>query len=116
MRNKEHNLQAACVRWFRYEYPKFKMLLYAIPNGGKRNIKTAQYLKAEGVVAGVADLFLSIPSGGFCGLYIEMKTETGRQTEKQKEFEKEVKAAGYDYIIVRTFEGFQTAINNYLIF
>ena len=49
-------------------------LLYAVPNGGKRNIKVASKLKAEGVRAGVPDLHLPVARGGFHSLYVEMKT------------------------------------------
>ena len=67
MRNKqsESQLQSECVRWFRYQYPEFKNVLFAIPNGGKRNISTAKRLKSEGVVPGVADLFLAVAIATF---------------------------------------------------
>ena len=64
MKNGEHQLQVECVKWFRFQYPKLANLLFAIPNGGLRNIKVATKLKAEGVLAGVPDLFLAIPAQG----------------------------------------------------
>ena len=54
MKDIEHRLQVACVRWFRLQHPN--VLIFAIPNGGQRNVVTAKRLKDEGVVAGVADL------------------------------------------------------------
>lgn len=82
MKNEEHNLQVACVRWFDMQYPKHKNQLFAVPNGGQRNVVVALKLKAEGVRAGVADLIL------MCGLgqviFIEMKTKKGTQTKSQK--------------------------------
>ena len=51
MNNAESRLQQACVRWVRYQYPD--LVVYAIPNGGKRNAVTGAILKAEGVLAGV---------------------------------------------------------------
>lgn len=57
MKHHEHNLQTACVRWFRYQYPKD--IILAVPNGGSRdNKKEAARLKAEGVLAGVSDLII----------------------------------------------------------
>ena len=56
-------------------------LLFHIPNGGKRNITTAKRLKAEGVKAGVPDLFLPVSRGGFFGLFIEMKVGKNKTTQ-----------------------------------
>ena len=67
----EHDLQVACVEWFRYQYQG--LLLMSIPNGGWRKKATAAKLKQEGAVAGVPDLLLAHPSNGYHGLWIEMK-------------------------------------------
>ena len=66
----EHAEQAGFVQWFRTKWPR--VVIFAIPNGGKRNITTAKNLKREGVVPGVPDLF--IPAWG---LWIEMKRQKG---------------------------------------
>lgn len=112
MNNRESKLQQACVRWFRLQYPK--LVLFAIPNGGYRNAVTGAILKAEGVLAGVSDLILLYPSGGYHGLCIEMKTEKGRQQESQKEFQHRVEAVGYKYAICRSFDNFAEVIREYL--
>lgn len=107
MRDIEHRLQSACVKWFRYQYPQYSRLLFAIPNGGARNAATGRKLKEEGVVAGVADLFLSVPGNdGSHGLYIEMKTLEGRQSDVQKQFQYDVEKQGYKYIVCRSVEEF----------
>jgi hypothetical protein len=60
---------------------------FAIPNGGLRSKKTAARLKAEGVKAGVPDIFLPVSVGIWSGLFIEMKrTKGGRLTDEQREF------------------------------
>ena len=66
----EHAEQVGFVRWFRTKWPR--VLIFAIPNGGKRNITTAKLLAKEGVVAGVPDLF--IPAWG---IWVEMKRQKG---------------------------------------
>ena len=114
MRHVESNTQIACVRWFRYQYPHLARLLFAVPNGGARNRVTGAIMKAEGVVAGVADLLLLVPSGPYHGLAIEMKTQTGRQSDSQKEWEKAVTAQGYSYSLVRSFADFKETIETYL--
>ena len=114
----------ACVRWFNMQYPQYRGLLFACPNGGARNLVTAAKLKAEGVVAGVADLLLLVPmfvkakDDGWVNtihaLCIEMKTKRGYQSQAQKEWQKKVEAAGYRYVIVRSVEQFIKEINDYL--
>ena len=92
MKNEEHNLQVACVRWFDMQYPQHKNRLFAVPNGGQRNVVVASKLKAEGVRAGVADLIL------MCGLgqgFIEMKTKKGTQTKSQKHLSRTVSKTVY---------------------
>lgn len=118
----EHQLQSNCVKWFRTQYPKYYFNLFAIPNGGllrgsKQNkINQWSYFNAEGVVKGVADLFLAIPSGEFNGLFIEMKTTStsSKQREHQIKFEAAVIENGYGYVIPRTFEQFIEVVKNYL--
>lgn len=114
MRHLESDIQIACVRWFRYQHPSVAPLLFAVPNGGARNAVTASILKAEGVVAGVADLLLLVPSGGWHGLAIEMKTPTGRQSESQKAWQRAVEGQGYRYAVCRSVEGFIETVEGYL--
>lgn len=114
MRDIEHKLQCACVRWMRLSMPFEAGLLFAVPNGGARDAVTGARLKAEGVMAGVADLFLSIPNTRHHGLYIEMKTAKGVQSQSQKIFQQRVEAMGYRYAVVRSFEQFVAEIREYL--
>lgn len=66
--------------------PRWSML-FAIPNGGKRNIVTAVKMKAEGVRAGVPDMFLPVPIGDRCGLFVELKKRGGgKVSNAQREF------------------------------
>lgn len=116
-RHPEHQLQVSCYRWFNLQYPEFRGLLFAVPNGGGRSRIEAALLKAEGVVAGVADMLLLVPSKGYAGLCIEFKaaTKTARQSEAQKEWERLINKHGaYKYTVVRTFEEFRTLMYNYL--
>jgi hypothetical protein len=108
----ESRMQRACIRWFRAQYPGY--ILFAIPNGGKRGEVEGGILKGEGVLAGVADLFLSMPSGRYSGLYIEIKTPKGRHSPAQKDFEKRVVMSGYAYVICRSVEEFIETIEKYL--
>lgn len=69
-------------------------LLYAIPNGGDRDIRVAARLKAEGVRAGVPDLHLPVARGDYHSLYVEMKREGNTPTDAQKDMHVVLRAAG----------------------
>ena len=112
--DEEHRIQCACVSWFRLQYPKLHHNLFAVPNGGRRDEVTAAKLKAEGVVAGVADLILLVRNAGFGGLLIEMKTRTGRQRDTQKQWQRQLEAHGYKYVICRSLDDFMREVNAYL--
>ena len=112
MRHEESKIQMQCLKWFWLQYPKHT--LFAIPNGGKRSAIEAGIMKAEGVLAGVADCFFMKENVQYNGLFIEIKTPKGKQTEKQKEFELRAKAEGYDYKVCRSLEDFMTTINEYI--
>lgn len=115
-RHEESHLQRQCVAWFRLQYPKLARLLFAVPNGGGRSKVEAGIMKAEGVTAGVSDLILLVPRGGHGALCIEMKTDSrgSRQSEAQKEWQKDVESQGYMYVVVRTLDEFMKVVRDYL--
>ena len=114
MRHLEHRMQKACVWWFRLQYPHLAGLLFAIPNGGARDAVTGRMLKEEGVLAGVADLFLSVPSKGKHGLYIEMKTQKGVVSDRQKAFADDVMGMDYEWVVCRSSDEFRRVVKEYL--
>ena len=91
----EHQEQIAFVNWFRLNFPTF--IIFAIPNGGVRDIGTAIKLQKEGALSGVSDLCILIPNGKV--LFLEMKTETGKLSKSQKEFFKNLDLMGFDYLV-----------------
>lgn len=114
MRHEESKLQQACIRWFRIAYPEMSQLLFAVPNGYKTSLSQARIAKAEGMLAGVADLILLTPAEPYHALCIEMKTAKGRQQPSQKAFQTNVEAAGYKYVICRSFNDFRHEICTYM--
>src|SRR5262245_42876047 len=102
-RELERQHQVALIKWVKSvkdTYPVLK-LLYAVPNGGHRNVKVAKKLKAEGVIAGVADLCLPAARRGYHGLYLEMKSEEGVTTKEQQAFLRGVFEEGYCAVIAQ---------------
>jgi len=114
MKSREAQLQSACVRWFRYQFPKLSKILIAVPNGGSRNPIEAINLKSQGVIPGVADLLLLASKKGYGCLCIEMKTEIGKQSKLQSEWQTEAEKAGNKYVLCRNFDEFRKEIINYL--
>ena len=112
--HEEHELQVACVNWFRLAYPEYRHNLFAVPNGGRRDAATGARLKAEGVLAGVADLILMRRAQEYGALLIELKTRTGRQQSTQKEWQQLIERDGYKYVICRSLDEFRNEIKKYL--
>ncbi len=115
MRQLEHAEQCALLKWWRLQYPAKSRLLFAIPNGGARNAITGAMLKAEGVLAGVPDLFLAVPAGGRHGLFIELKRrQGGKVSQAQKDMLEALQGAGYMTAICRGWLEAKAVIQSYL--
>lgn len=109
----ESNMQIACVRWFRFQYRD--VLIFSIPNGGKRGKTTAYFMKLEGALAGVPDLCVPVAKGGYHGLYLELKDgDKGKQSEAQKAIIEELQRQNYKVVVVRSLEQFMNTINEYM--
>jgi hypothetical protein len=93
-------------------------LLHASANGGKRHIRTARLLKAEGVKAGVPDLFLPVArfhqEWQYYGLFIEMKTRKGRVTPEQKWWHAQLEHQGYRVEVCRGAQAAISVLSDYL--
>lgn len=94
--------------------------LYAIPNGGKRNLREAVRLKAQGVKAGVSDLHLALPMLGKCGLWIEMKKPIVKGQAKpsvsltQRQWLKRMEKAGFVAVVCFGWEEARDSILDYI--
>lgn len=112
--------------------PQLKWL-HAIPNQGHGDAVRGGRSKAEGVKAGVADVFLPVPQHQMfedglvagveivkCGFYIELKRRDshgkpkGRPSDVQLEFQTDMLAAGYHHEVIYGWELARDAILRYL--
>lgn len=111
LRNNKHeedDIQEAFFRAARMTFPKLDRLLFAVPNGGKRNSREAARMKRQGVTPGVSDIICLVPNNKYSFLCMETKTEDGTQTDHQKEFQWQVEESGGLYVIFRSAsEGIQ---------
>ena len=131
----EHSEQHALVQWCKLMEPQIPELglLFAIPNGGFRHWKTAAYLKAEGVKAGIPDLFLAVASleaprltwdeirqrparpVDYYGLFIEMKRPGGAPPTKiQMATMSRLRGQGYEVQVCYGFDEAKAVILRYL--
>jgi hypothetical protein len=117
MNREESREQSALIKWAELstaKHPELR-LMFAIPNGGKRNVITAMNMKREGVKPGVPDLFLAYPSKGFHGLFIEMKKRKGGTvSEAQHWWHQMLSTAGYQVRVCKGWEESRAIIEQYL--
>ena len=108
----EHDEQATLFAIASYR-PELRWM-FAIPNGGYRTKATAGKMAAEGLKAGIADVFVPIPSKDYHGLFIEMKFGKNKLTELQKEFFEYATGQGYLCKVAYSAEEAIEIIDEYL--
>ncbi len=115
----ETSQQRAVMVWAALQQNKYLKWLHAIPNANSHK------QVAEGVRAGIADLFLPVPiqtqwAKMYAGLYIELKTEKRRKekngglSEDQIEFGKYAIDIGYQWYVCYGWEEAKDRILEYL--
>ena len=96
-RSPEHDMQVALFKWAALAGnldPRIR-LLFAVPNGGHRDPRTAARLRAEGVKPGVPDVFLPVAAGGYHGLWLELKAGKNNPSPEQKAWIAQLNDQGY---------------------
>ena len=126
---REGQLQIACVQWFRLQYPAFSTPFFHPKNEAESYGKKIAINAAAGVVPGVPDLILALPSiryeenigdlsphkAFYHALGIELKYgHTNQQSARQKEFQAFWEAAGYKYVLCRSLEEVKQQVDDYM--
>lgn len=114
--NSESIEQQQIFAWAGYmsgQYPCLD-LMYHIPNEGKRSRSTGGRLKVEGLKAGVPDICLPVASGGYHGLYIELKAVGGSTTKLQKQWIAALNKQNYFAVVCIGYDEAVAAIMEYL--
>jgi len=106
----ENKIQQEIYLFYKLNYclPKHnpRQMIFSVPNDSS-NAAEQQRKVNTGLLAGVSDLIV-LKDGKV--LFIEIKTSTGRQSDKQKEFQERVEAQGFNYYLVRSLEDFKKII------
>lgn len=95
-------------------------LLFAIPNGGKREPATAARLKATGTKSGFPDIGFPVARHNCHGLYIEMKRPElktkryGGLSEQQIEWHNQLRNQGYATAVAYGWEHARDIVEAYL--
>lgn len=94
MQHSESSFQICAVRMLRTA----GYFLFSIPNGTKLSASQARIAKSEGLLPGVSDIIILLKNRP---IFVEFKNLNGKgkQQQTQKNFEKEVKSRGFDYVI-----------------
>ena len=113
MSKAEQRLQTAIVKYIKLAYPN--TLFTATMGGVKLNSWSQRNaLKATGYLKGVADLLIFESKESYKGLFIEVKTDKGRMTTEQKQFQTNALARGYLCICCKGFDETKNIIDEYL--
>jgi hypothetical protein len=97
----EHDLQVQVLKLLNGA-AKRDLYWFAVPNAGRRSLRTGALMKAEGLRAGVADLCIMLPEGRTC--WLELKKPGNYQTLEQKGFEARCFRLGHSYAVVKSLQ------------
>jgi hypothetical protein len=72
--------------WLAIQYPAVHKVTFHVANEGKRSWAHGKDMKKAGLKAGVSDIIMLYPSGGYHGACIEVKTKSKKPDSNQMEF------------------------------
>lgn len=110
MKSEELKIQAEFIKWVQNTHPLYRMRVFAVDNNSQ-SVQRGALSKALGVKKGVSDLIFILDHGRV--IFVEVKTEIGKQTTEQRQFELMCKSTGHIYIINRSFEELKNSFNAY---
>lgn len=89
-------------------YKRRDVLAFHVPNGEKRDRRTAARLQAMGVRPGVSDFLVIVAGRLHC---IELKNENGRLSAEQRVFLADAETAGCHAHVARTMDELSGILN-----
>lgn len=88
--------------------------MFHIPNEGKRSKREGAEQKAKGLKSGVSDICLPVPRGKYGSLWIELKTDSGKESDEQKWWKKRMLEVGNYATVCREWTVAAKIIEKYL--
>lgn len=110
----ESKIQQNIVRWYRNNFCLAhhvpRSMIVSIPNEGRG--MAASKLIQTGLYPGCADIMIihSVRNYGTVFLFVEVKTPSGVQSDKQKLFESHCQQMGIRYYVIRSEKEFENII------
>ena len=105
----EHDIQVILC-----SYLEERRFLYSATVGGVRlAMHTAKKMKESGYKKGIPDVLIFEPRGEYVGLAIEVKTPTGRPSEEQLRWRKELEDRGWSAHICNGLDECLEAVHEY---
>lgn len=98
IKQSEQNLSRQVVQYLRFS----KIMFFHPANESRRTIWEQKQFKDNGGIAGTPDLCLMFNNGRL--VFLELKTESGRQSPAQKEFQANAESLGFNYFIARNLD------------
>lgn len=111
MRHIEDHIQQDIVSYMRLKHPGVP---FTCSPGTSRSAREGAKKKRMGYWKGWPDLFFAVPNKGFSGLFIELKTETGRIEKDQQALIETLNKLGYHATICRSYRQAIETIEQYL--
>lgn len=114
MQCSESRIQQQCVIWFNntfcLKHHEPRLLIFSVPNEGKDVAEQSRKIQI-GLLRGVSDTIIDF---GNKIVYCEFKDGTGKQSDKQREFQERVENLGREYWLIRSLEEFKKKVNENL--
>lgn len=102
------------AEWARHRYPELA-LMFHVPNEAKRSYALGNEMKAQGMKAGVPDLFLPVARGEYHGLFIELKrVRNYKLSDVQRKWLGDLTRQGYKAVMCRGWGEASRMIVDYL--
>ena len=102
----ENKIQQEIVQYFRANYYK-KGVIFSVPNERAGGYLAMKDLLLTGLLSGVSDLIVVLPNKV---LFVEVKNEIGKQSDKQIKFQAGVTNLNHNYYLVRSLEDFKAIV------
>jgi hypothetical protein len=106
---KETSTQIQIVKYLNSK----KLLFTATLNGVRIQGNFKYLLKKFGVLKGISDLLLFESAQDYHGMFVEVKTKTGKQSKDQKDVAQRFRDKGWYTCIVRSVKDMIKELENY---